>query len=78
MGTRTPGLLHAINRQHIHRRTSPQATVPDQPLLSDRVHSSCGTSLLYFSRPRRPYHRQSAPTLPGDLGPGLCMALRER
>ena len=46
-GTRTPGLLHAIHRQHVHPRSSPQVTVPGGPYESARVRTGCGTFLLY-------------------------------
>jgi hypothetical protein len=44
---RTPDLLHAISRQHVHPRLSPQVTVPASTRGSISVRVRCGTSLLY-------------------------------
>jgi hypothetical protein len=46
-GTRTPGLLHAISRQHVHRCLSPQVTVPQRAPASAGVRAGCCTLLLY-------------------------------
>ena len=43
--------LHAISRQHVHPRLSPQVTVPQRPPATARVPARCGTFLLYFRRP---------------------------
>jgi hypothetical protein len=54
-GTRTPGLLHAISRQHVHPRLSPQVTVPQRPPATARVPARCGTFLLYSpASPQQP------------------------
>jgi hypothetical protein len=47
MGIRTPDLLHAIQRQHVHGCPSAQVTVLVRPLQSTRVQTCCGTFLLY-------------------------------
>ena len=44
---RTADLLHAIWRQHVHPRPSPQVTVLTRPRESPRVRVSCCTSVLY-------------------------------
>ena len=44
---RTPDLLHAITRQHVHPRLSVQATVLLRPRVAARVPASCDTSVLY-------------------------------
>jgi hypothetical protein len=46
-GTRTPGLLHAISRQHVHPCLSPQVTVPERTSGSASVRGGCCTFLLY-------------------------------
>jgi hypothetical protein len=46
-GIRTPDLLHAISRQHVHRSTSVQVTVPGSARPSRQVRTGCGTFLLY-------------------------------
>ncbi len=51
MGIRTPDLLHAIRRQHIHPRPSPQVSVPERLPWSASIRTGCGTSVLY-SPPR--------------------------
>ena len=60
-GTRTPGLLHAISRQHVHRSTSVQVTVPKRAHQSGQVRTGCCTFLLdgFEARPRncRPWRR---------------------
>ena len=48
-GIRTPDLLHAINRQHIHRSPPPQVTVPERTRRSAGIQAGCGTSVLYES-----------------------------
>ncbi len=48
-GTRTPDPLLANNRQQVHRRPSPQVTVPGRPSASLWIRPCCGTSVLYFS-----------------------------
>jgi hypothetical protein len=42
-GFETPDLLHAITRQHIHRRASAQVTILPRPLGSTCVRACCGT-----------------------------------
>ena len=49
-GIRTPDLLHAISRQYVHWRPSPQVTVLEHPLRFASVPAGCGTSMLYRSR----------------------------
>ena len=49
-GIRTPDLLHAIRRQHVHPRPSPQVTVLPRPSRSP-ASACCGTFLLYRCRP---------------------------
>jgi hypothetical protein len=51
-GIRTPGLLHAISRQHVHRSPSVQVTVPRRTLASAQIRTGCCTFPLYRS-PRR-------------------------
>jgi hypothetical protein len=51
-GTRTPGLLHAIHRQHVHQRLPPQVTVPERAGQSGQIRTGCCTFPLY--RPARP------------------------
>ena len=46
-GIRTPDLLHAISRQHVHQSTSAQVTVPGSAHQSRQVRTACGTFLLY-------------------------------
>ena len=46
-GTRTPDPLLANNRHHVHRRPSPQATVPEHVSASLQIRTCCGTSVLY-------------------------------
>jgi hypothetical protein len=48
---RTPDLLHAIWRQHVHPRPSPQVTVLPRPCATTSVRMRCGTFLLYRTRP---------------------------
>ena len=55
-GIRTPDLLHAISRQHVHRSTSVQVTVPGSARPSRQVRTGCGTFLLY--RPACPIRLQ--------------------
>ena len=50
MGIRTPDLLHAISRQHVHPRPSPQVTVPTRAPGCALVRPGCGTSVLYPPR----------------------------
>ena len=59
---RTPDLLHAIWRQHVHPRPSPQVTVLTRPCAATSVHLRCGTFLLYRSHPCR-----GAPVVPHML-----------
>ena len=47
MGIRTPDLLHAITRQPIRPRPSPQVTVLSSASECTFVRLGCGTSLLY-------------------------------
>lgn len=72
MGTRTPGLLHAINRQHIHGRASPQATVLRRAHQSPGIQPGCGTFALYS--PERP--PASAPVAVLSWLPGEATAWR--
>jgi hypothetical protein len=51
-GIRTPDLLHAITRQHVHPCVSLQVTVLPRLRKSARVRSSCGTFLLYCCHTR--------------------------
>ena len=46
-GIRTPDLLHAIHRQHVHPCLSSQVTVPERAHQSGQVRTGCGTFLLY-------------------------------
>jgi hypothetical protein len=46
-GIRTPDLLHAISRQHVHQCLSSQVTVPERAHQSGQVCTGCGTFLLY-------------------------------
>jgi hypothetical protein len=48
-GIRTPDLLHAIQRQNIHRRPPVQVTVPGRPHGSPGIQAGCCTFLLYRS-----------------------------
>ena len=50
-GIRTPDLLHAISRQHVHRRPSMQVTVPGRAHESSGIWAGCGTFLLYRAEP---------------------------
>ena len=45
----TPDLLHAISRQHVHRSTSVQVTVPGSTRPSRQVRTGCCTFPLYSS-----------------------------
>jgi hypothetical protein len=47
MGIRTPGLLHAISTQDIHRSASAQATVPVRAGLAAWVPAGYCTFVLY-------------------------------
>jgi hypothetical protein len=47
MGIRTPDLLHAICRQHVHSSTYAQASVSGRAYQSPRIHAGGGTFLLY-------------------------------
>jgi hypothetical protein len=54
-GIRTPDLLHAISRQHVHPCLSSQVTVPERAHQSGQVRTGCCTFALYRSaRPTRP------------------------
>ena len=58
---RTPDLLHAIWRQHVHPRPSPQVTVLPRPHECARVRVSCCTSVLYSpTRRQRPAASRTA------------------
>ena len=46
-GIRTPDLLHAISRQHIHSSTYLQVSVSGRPYRSSQIQTGCGTFLLY-------------------------------
>jgi hypothetical protein len=59
MGIRTPDLLHAISRQHMHARPSPQVTVPACLPWPASVRTGCCTSVLYQSAGQP--HRGHAP-----------------
>jgi hypothetical protein len=52
-GIRTPDLLHAIQRQRIHSRPSPQATIPGRPHQSPGIQAGCCTFVLYAPAPAR-------------------------
>jgi hypothetical protein len=56
---RTPDLLHAIWRQHVHPRPSPQVTVLPRPCAATRVPVCCCTSVLYRCHPA--WSNQSCP-----------------
>ncbi len=47
MGIRTPDLLHAITRQGVQRRPSPQVTALVSARQYGHVRMGCGTFLLY-------------------------------
>ena len=66
MGIRTPDLLHAISRQHVHRSTSAQVTVLTRAPESAVVHPGCGTSALYSLQDVGPDNRaaRSGPSWP--------------
>jgi hypothetical protein len=51
MGIRTPDLLHAIQRQPVHSRPSPQVAVQESAPRSACVRACCGTFLLYEPLP---------------------------
>ncbi len=59
MGIRTPDLLHAIRRQHVHPHPSVQVTVPARPPWSASVRAGRCTFLLYQSSGQA--HRGPAP-----------------
>ena len=61
MGIRTPDLLHAIQRQHVHRSVSAQVTVPGRAWESARMRTCCGTFLLYKSRSLPQRERRDSP-----------------
>ena len=50
MGIRTPGLLHAMQWQHVHPRLYVQVTVPERPPQSSGIQAGCCTFVLYRSR----------------------------
>jgi hypothetical protein len=52
-GTRTPGLLHAIHWQAVHRSTSVQVTVPERADQSAQIRTGCCIFPLYESSSRR-------------------------
>ena len=64
MGIRTPDLLHAIQRHHVHRSPSPQVTVPRRPHESPGIQAGCCTFVLY--RPEPPPAQTERAQLPGD------------
>jgi len=41
--------LHAIHRQRVHQRLSPQVTVPERAHQSGQIRTGCCTFLLYRS-----------------------------
>jgi hypothetical protein len=45
-GIRTPDLLHAISRQHVHRSPSVQVTVPGRAHQSGQIRTGCCTFML--------------------------------
>jgi hypothetical protein len=63
MGIRTPDLLHAIQRQHVHRSPSVQVTVSGRPHESSGIQAGCCTFVLY--RPEPPPRAERA-QFPGD------------
>ena len=69
MGIRTPDLLHAISRQHVHGRTSAQVTVLTRAPECGLVRPGCGTSALYAASGSG--HAEALGGLPGDLGDEL-------
>ena len=46
MGIRTPDLLHAMQRQHVHRSVSVQVTVSGRPHESSGIQAGCCTFVL--------------------------------
>jgi hypothetical protein len=52
MGIRTPDLLHAIQRQHVHGSASVQVTVSGRLHQSPGIQAGCCTFVLY--RPELP------------------------
>ena len=50
MGIRTPDLLHAIQRHHVHGSASVQVTVSGRPPQSSGIQAGCCTFVLYRSR----------------------------
>jgi hypothetical protein len=64
MGIRTPDLLHAIQRQPVHRSPSAQVTVPASTQQSTGIQTRCGTSLLYD--PLSPLRCSSAESCSGQ------------
>ena len=65
-GTRTPDPLLANNRQTVHPRPYPQVTVLPRPSKAARVHTGCGTSVLYTYKPQREGLDVRAPLVPGQ------------
>src|ERR1035438_6249097 len=70
MGIRTPDLLHAIQRQPVHRSPSAQVTVPASTQQSTAIQTRCGTSLLYG--PDAPPRCSSAESRSGQRREILC------
>src|ERR1039457_95696 len=70
MGIRTPDLLHAIQRQPVHRSPSAQVTVPASTQQSTGIQTRCGTSLLYGPIP--PLRCSSAESCSGQRREILC------
>jgi hypothetical protein len=79
--SRTPGLLHAISRQHVHPCLSSQVTVPERAHQSGQVRTGCCTFALYRSarRTRPPNERltsqnlqNSTAALPGEASIRSC------
>jgi hypothetical protein len=68
-GIRTPDLLHAISRQHVHPRPSMQVTVPGRAHESSGIRAGCGTFLLYRAEPAPFAHsgRHATSRIPSDL-----------
>jgi hypothetical protein len=65
-GTRTPDPLLANNRQTVYPRPYPQVTVLPRPSNAARVHTCCGTSVLYTYKPQREGLDVRAPLVPGQ------------
>ena len=71
MGIRTPDLLHAMQRHHVHSSTYVQVTVPEHPHESTEICACCGTFLLYESRPLLPRANCTIRPLDTAAGPQI-------